>query len=116
MRLIGMLDSPYVRRTGISLKMMGLAFAHEPVSVFRHYDHFASINPVVKAPTLVVWGMLDKALLPIQLEGLNELIDDLTVVRLPDVGHFAPWEAPDAVADALRPFLAGEAAATAAAT
>ncbi|WP_308515565.1 alpha/beta hydrolase [Sphingomonas flavescens] len=79
-------------------------------------DFLLRAFPSIKIPTLVVWGMLDKALLPIQLEGLNELIDDLTVVRLPDVGHFAPWEAPDAVADALRPFLAGEAAATAAAT
>jgi glutathione S-transferase len=54
MRLIGMLDSPYVRRVAISLKYMGLAFTHEPVSVFRHFDRFASINPVVKAPTLVL--------------------------------------------------------------
>jgi glutathione S-transferase len=53
MRLIGMLDSPYVRRVAISLKCMGLPFRHEPVSVFRHYDAFAAINPVVKAPTLV---------------------------------------------------------------
>lgn len=53
MRLIGMLDSPYVRRTAISARLLGLAFAHEPVSVFRHFDHFATINPVVKAPTLV---------------------------------------------------------------
>ena len=53
MRLIGMLDSPYVRRVAISLRCMGLAFTHEPLSVFRHYDAFAAINPVVKAPTLV---------------------------------------------------------------
>jgi glutathione S-transferase len=53
MRLIGMLDSPYVRRVAISLKTLGLPFTHEPVSVFRHFDHFRSINPVVKAPTLV---------------------------------------------------------------
>ena len=76
-------------------------------------DFLLRAFPNIRRPTLVVWGMQDKALLPIQLEGLDELIDDLSVVRLPNVGHFAPWEAPDAVADALRPFLAGEAAATA---
>ena len=54
MRLIGMLDSPYVRRTAISMRFMGLPFDHESVSVFRHYDQFAAINPVVKAPTLVL--------------------------------------------------------------
>ncbi len=53
MRLIGMLDSPYVRRVAVSLRFIGLPFTHEAVSVFRHYDKFAAINPVVKAPTLV---------------------------------------------------------------
>ena len=65
--------------------------------------------PTIKVPTLVVWGMRDKALLPIQLQGLDRLVDDLAVVRLPEAGHFAPWEAPNAIAGALAPFLAGEA-------
>ena len=69
----------------------------------------------IHIPTLVVWGMRDKALLPIQLEGLEQVVDDLEIVRLPDTGHFAPWEASDEVAGALAPFLAGEAVATAAA-
>lgn len=53
MRLIGMLDSPYVRRVAVSLDLLGLAFEHESVSVFRDYERFAAVNPVVKAPTLV---------------------------------------------------------------
>ena len=71
--------------------------------------------PTVKVPTLVIWGMRDSALLPMQLDGLETLVDDLTVVRIPDAGHFAPWEAPGDVANALRPFLAGDAKASAAA-
>jgi pimeloyl-ACP methyl ester carboxylesterase len=62
--------------------------------------------PKVQVPTLVIWGMRDKALLPIQLEGLDSLVNDLTIVRIPDAGHFVPWEKPEAVAAALRPFLA----------
>jgi pimeloyl-ACP methyl ester carboxylesterase len=69
--------------------------------------------PKVRVPTLVIWGMRDKALLPIQLDGLDELIEDLTVVKLPNAGHFAPWEAPGEVAAALEPFLAENVAATA---
>jgi pimeloyl-ACP methyl ester carboxylesterase len=69
--------------------------------------------PKVKVPTLLIWGMQDAALLPLQLEGLDRLIDDLSIVKLPDVGHFAPWEAGDQVVSALEPFLAGQAAATA---
>lgn len=53
MRLIGMLDSPYVRRVAVSLNLLGLDYTQEAVSVFRDFDHFRSINPVVKAPTLV---------------------------------------------------------------
>jgi len=52
-QLIGMLDSPYVRRVAISLKLFGLPFEHRPVSVFRHFEEFRRINPLVKAPTLV---------------------------------------------------------------
>lgn len=53
MELIGMLDSPYVRRVAISLQLLDLRFTHKPLSVFRTFDQFAAINPVVKAPTLV---------------------------------------------------------------
>lgn len=53
MQLIGMLDSPYVRRVAVSLQRLGLAFEHRSISVFRGFDAFAAINPVVKAPTLV---------------------------------------------------------------
>lgn len=53
MRLIGMLDSPYVRRTAIGLELLGVPFSHEAVSVFNHFQRFTDINPVVKAPTLV---------------------------------------------------------------
>jgi glutathione S-transferase len=53
MILIGMPDSPYVRRVAVSLKLMGVAFEHQQVSVFRHYERFRAINPVVKAPSLV---------------------------------------------------------------
>jgi glutathione S-transferase len=53
MQLIGMLDSPYVRRVAVSLKVLGLGFDLDQVSVFRHFDKFAALNPVVKAPTLI---------------------------------------------------------------
>ena len=53
MKLIGMLDSPYVRRVAISLQLLDLPFEHLSLSVFRTFDAFGRINPVVKAPTLV---------------------------------------------------------------
>lgn len=56
MKLIGMLDSPYVRRVAISLQLLGIDFDHQSLSVFRGYAEFQRINPVVKAPTLVCDG------------------------------------------------------------
>lgn len=53
MKLYGMLDSPYVRRVAISLQLLGLRFEHQSLSVFRGFDDFRRINPVVRAPTLV---------------------------------------------------------------
>lgn len=53
MKLIGMLDSPYVRRVAVSLKRLGVAFEHESVSVFREMERFRALNPVVKAPTFI---------------------------------------------------------------
>ncbi|WP_085657085.1 glutathione S-transferase [Pseudomonas sp. B11(2017)] len=54
MKLIGMLDSPYVRRVAISLDLLGVPFEHEPLSVFRTFETFSAVNPVVKAPTLLL--------------------------------------------------------------
>ena len=73
MRLIGMLDSPYVRRTAIALRLLGLPFEHDPLSVFSTFDQFSRINPVVKAPTLVCDDgtvLMDSALIIDYLEAL----------------------------------------------
>jgi pimeloyl-ACP methyl ester carboxylesterase len=78
-------------------------------------DWLLGAFPKAKVPTLVVWGMKDAALLPVQLDGLDELVNELTIVCLPNVGHFAPWEAGQEVASALEPFLVAEAPASAAA-
>lgn len=61
--------------------------------------------PPVQPPTLVIWGTRDVALLPVQLDGLGDLVPRLTVHRV-DAGHFVPWEAPDAVNAALDEWLA----------
>ena len=61
--------------------------------------------PPLMIPTLVIWAMDDMALPPANLEGLDALIPNLTLVQVPDFGHFVPWEAPDKVNAALDAFL-----------
>lgn len=68
-------------------------------------DWLVDAFPTVEIPTLVIWGLKDPALLPLQLKGLDRLVEDLTIVRLPEAGHFAPWEAPNEVAATLGDFL-----------
>ncbi|HEV2815963.1 MAG TPA: alpha/beta hydrolase [Allosphingosinicella sp.] len=61
--------------------------------------------PPIAVPTLVVWALRDKALLPVQLEGLHDLVADLRIVTIPEAGHFVPWEQPGPVSEAIRDFI-----------
>lgn len=61
--------------------------------------------PKLSIPTLVVWAMEDTALPAANLDGLDDVIEDLTLVQVPGCGHFVQWEAPDAVNAALDGFL-----------
>ncbi|MEM9485710.1 MAG: glutathione S-transferase [Cyanobacteria bacterium P01_F01_bin.116] len=120
MQLIGMLDSPYVRRVAISLKCLGVPFEHKSLSVFRDFETFSQINPIVKAPTLVtddgtvlvdsslilqyIEGVADRSLMPdsssaqaLRLIGLALMACDKTVqiiyertLRPPEKRH-QPW-------------------------
>ncbi|GAO39775.1 putative hydrolase [Sphingomonas changbaiensis NBRC 104936] len=60
--------------------------------------------PTLRMPALVIWGMRDRSLLPVQLDGLSAFVDDLTVIEV-DTGHFVTWEAPETVTAAIREFL-----------
>ncbi len=76
MKLTGMLDSPYVRRAAISAKCLGSHWNTQSVSVFRHFEQFQRINPVVKAPTLVLDDgevLMDSTLIIDYLEALAGL-------------------------------------------
>lgn len=61
--------------------------------------------PKLTIPTLVIWALDDEALPPVNLVGLENWVDDMTLVEVPDCGHFVPWEAPEVVNAALDRFL-----------
>ena len=61
--------------------------------------------PAIEVPTLVLWAMRDTALLPVQLDGLDELVDELRIVTIPEAGHFVPWEQPKPIVAAIRDFM-----------
>ncbi len=65
----------------------------------------AAAGDVVRAPTLVVWGQDDPALVAANADGLDRWVPDLRVARVPGAGHFVQADAPAAVNDALCGFL-----------
>lgn len=74
MQLIGMLVSPFVRRVAISLLVLGIPCRHRSVSVFRGFDEFHKLNPVVKAPTFIADDgtvLMDSTLILEYLEALS---------------------------------------------
>lgn len=122
MLLVGMLDSPYVRRAAVTGTLLGLEFEHRSVSVFRHMDAFRAINPLIKAPSLVCddGTMICESLLIIQhfedvagkslrpddprarnrdlgLTGIGIVAADKAVAveyerKRPEAQRYAPWQ------------------------
>jgi glutathione S-transferase len=54
MLLIGMFDSPYVRRVAISMKRLGLPFEHGNWSVGADFDRIRKYSPLGRVPVLVM--------------------------------------------------------------
>jgi len=53
-QLIGMFDSPYVRRVAVSMHWLGVPFVHHNWSVGRDFERIRAFNPLGRVPTLVL--------------------------------------------------------------
>ena len=76
MMLIGMFDSPFVRRVAVSMKLLGLPFEHRDWSVGKDFDGIRKFNPVGRVPVLVLddgEALIDSAAI---LDYLDELAGD----------------------------------------
>jgi glutathione S-transferase len=56
MLLIGMFDSPFVRRVAVTMKLLGIDFEHANWSVGKDFDRIREYNPLGRVPTLVLPG------------------------------------------------------------
>jgi glutathione S-transferase len=84
--LIGMFDSPFVRRVAISLKLCGIAFEHADWSVGADFERIRRYNPLVRVPTLV----LDDGEVLLESQALLDYLDELVGPQralLPRVGR-----------------------------
>ncbi len=86
MLLIGMYDSPFVRRVAISMKLCGIAYEHGNWSVGADFERIRQHNPLVRVPTLVLDDgevLFESAVL---LDYLDELVGPQRAL-LPRVGR-----------------------------
>lgn len=73
MKLLGSLLSPFVRRTAISLHVLGMDYELDPLSVFAKPEVVAPHNPLTRIPTLVLddgEALVDSAAI---LDALDEM-------------------------------------------
>lgn len=73
MKLIGMLDSPYVRRVAITMHRMQRPFERLDWSVGRDFTRIRAFNPLGRVPTLV----LDDGEALIESAAILDYLDDL---------------------------------------
>jgi pimeloyl-ACP methyl ester carboxylesterase len=62
-------------------------------------------DPVVRVPTLVIWGEQDPHLMTSNLDGLEAYVPDLTVRRIADGTHWVIHEQPQTVIRHMREWL-----------
>ena len=61
--------------------------------------------PAITVPTLVIWGLQDQALARQNLDGLDTLVTDLTLVTMEQAGHFVHQDEPQRVTDEILGWL-----------
>lgn len=73
MILIGLFDSPFVRRVAVSLRVLEIPFAHEAWSVGKDFARIRAHNPLGRAPAL----MLENGEVLIESGAILDYLDEL---------------------------------------
>lgn len=74
-------------------------------ALLRHRHSVDLGDAIVRVPTLVIWGEQDLALDIHLLDGLEQWVPDLEVVRLPHSSHWVQQDTPEEVNAALEEWL-----------
>jgi glutathione S-transferase len=78
--LVGMFDSPYVRRVAVSLEQLGVDFAHLPWSVGKDQEKLRELNPLGRVPVVLLPGgetLIESAMI---LDYVDELAGERRLV------------------------------------
>ena len=75
------------------------------VNYYRANRKMEGLTGRIEVPTLVLHGMKDKYVRAGVLEGLEEFVADLEIVKLPNASHWVMHDAPDIALSAIQDFL-----------
>ena len=68
-------------------------------------DRWPSDDRIIDVPALLIWGDADQTFVPSFIDRMHAYARDLTVVRIPGVGHWTPIEQPGPVTAAVEALL-----------
>ncbi len=71
--LIGMFDSPFVRRVAVSMRLLGIPFEHRDWSVGRDLERIRAHNPLGRVPVL----LLEDGIALIESAAILDYLDEL---------------------------------------
>ncbi|NHJ23897.1 MAG: alpha/beta hydrolase [Candidatus Lokiarchaeota archaeon] len=75
------------------------------VNYYRANLDYSDWSGIILVPTLVIHGMKDRAILPGVLDGLEDYVKDLKILRSEHLGHSAMKEDPKLVAKTFKDFF-----------
>ena len=83
MILVGRYRSPFTRRVAITLRHLGIAYEHRPITTWTHLADVRAVNPVGRIPALI-------------LDSEEVLFDSGAILDYVDRGHaLVPAEEPE---------------------
>ncbi len=77
------------------------------VNYYRANRSYEEWSGIINVPTLVIFGMKDIFVLPKVLEGLEDFIKDLKIVRIENASHWVMHDDPELVNSSIQSFLRG---------
>ncbi len=77
------------------------------VNYYRANRRYEEWSGIINVPTLVIFGMKDIFVLPKVLEGLEDFIKDLKIVRIENASHWVMHDDPELVNSSILSFLRG---------
>jgi len=92
MKLVGQLDSPFVRRVAVSMTLLGFPFGRDRSSVMRDFGDVSRINPLGRVPALI----LDDGLVLVDSTAILDWLDgevgpERALMPTPGPGRTACW-------------------------